>query len=474
MTARAGIVSYGTYVPYHRLRRAAILEAHGQAGTATGSRAVASFDEDTTSMGVEAGRAALRAGPGVGPRALYFATTAPAYADKTNATAVHAALGLAQDTFAVDVAGAVRCGIGALRAAADGARPSLAVLSDMRTGLPGGQDELSGGDAAAAFLLASPTEAPVVAELVGVGCATGEFLDRWRLPGEPASRRWEERFGQMIYLPLAQSAIESALKSAGITPNQVDYVGVTGTHARAVSVLASQLATTSALVDDHQLTVGGTGTAHPGLVLATALDTVQPGMTIVLVSLADGADVLVWRTTDALIDLRSRRTTTVHRQVEAATGELTYLRYLSWRGFVRGERPRRPDPQAPAAPPSHRSVDWKFALDGTRCTSCGTRHLPAERVCAHCRAIDQMAPERFAELPGTIATFTLDRLVFSENPPVVVGVVDFDGGGRYRCELTDVDPSAVAISDRVEMTFRRLYTAGGIHNYFWKARPARG
>ena len=21
------------------------------------------------------------------------------------------------------------------------------------------------------------------------------------------------------------------------------------------------------------------------------------------------------------------------------------------------------------------------------------------------------------------------------------------------------------------MTFRRLYTSGGIHNYFWKARP---
>jgi hypothetical protein len=24
------------------------------------------------------------------------------------------------------------------------------------------------------------------------------------------------------------------------------------------------------------------------------------------------------------------------------------------------------------------------------------------------------------------------------------------------------------------MTFRRLSTADGIHNYFWKARPARG
>jgi uncharacterized OB-fold protein len=52
-----------------------------------------------------------------------------------------------------------------------------------------------------------------------------------------------------------------------------------------------------------------------------------------------------------------------------------------------------------------------------------------------------------------------------------VVVVDFDGGGRFQCELTDVDPSTVAIGQRVEMTFRRLFTAEGVHNYFWKAKP---
>jgi uncharacterized OB-fold protein len=37
--------------------------------------------------------------------------------------------------------------------------------------------------------------------------------------------------------------------------------------------------------------------------------------------------------------------------------------------------------------------------------------------------------------------------------------------------MTDVDPDAVSVGTRVEMTFRRLYTAEGVHNYFWKARP---
>jgi uncharacterized OB-fold protein len=76
-----------------------------------------------------------------------------------------------------------------------------------------------------------------------------------------------------------------------------------------------------------------------------------------------------------------------------------------------------------------------------------------------------------AEAAGTIAAFTVDRLAYSPSPPVIFAVVDFDGGGRLPVELTDADEADIAVGQRVEMTFRRLSTAGGIHNYFWKARP---
>ena len=47
-----GITSYGSYVPYRRLKRAAIAQVLGiPAGK--GERAVASFDEDSVSMTVE-------------------------------------------------------------------------------------------------------------------------------------------------------------------------------------------------------------------------------------------------------------------------------------------------------------------------------------------------------------------------------------------------------------------------------------
>ena len=63
-----------------------------------------------------------------------------------------------------------------------------------------------------------------------------------------------------------------------------------------------------------------------------------------------------------------------------------------------------------------------------------------------------------ADVRGTVATYTVDHLAFSLSPPMVGAVIDFDGGGRYRGEMTDVDPEAVAVGTRVEMTFRRLYT----------------
>jgi uncharacterized OB-fold protein len=182
----------------------------------------------------------------------------------------------------------------------------------------------------------------------------------------------------------------------------------------------------------------------------------------------------LFRTTDALTEYTSGRTaSTLAEQIESGRPGLSYTSFLTWRGQLVREPPRRPDPEAPAAPASFRSEAWKLGFTGSRCTACGTRHLPPTRVCVHCRAVDQMVPERLADVPATVATFTVDRLAFSLSPPVVAAVVDFDGGGRFRCELTDVDPEAVAIGDRVEMTFRRLFTANGVHNYFWKARPVR-
>jgi hydroxymethylglutaryl-CoA synthase len=468
-----GILSYGAYVPYFRLPRATISAALGTP-PGGGERAVASYDEDATSMGVEAARIALRGGPeGVAPADVFFATADPPYLDKTNATAIHAALDLDSSVGAYDMVGSVRSGVAAMMAGFNAGAPALVVRADVRTGLAGGADERDGGDGAAAFLCGRDTDGPVIAEVIGGAAATGEFLDRWRIPGELGSHVWEERFGEHAYVPLAEQAWADALKGASLTPDAIDYLIVAGPQTRAVKRMARSMGTRpEAVVDDLSKTVGNTGAAHTGIMLADVLDRAEPGQVIAVLLLADGADVVLFRTTDAITS--NRATPPVAEQIANGRNDLAYDTYLTWRGHLHREPPRRPDPTPPSAPPAFRTEGWKFAFVGSKCRVCGTRNLPPARVCVSCHTADQMDREALADVQGTIATFTVDRLAFTLSPPVVVVVIDFDGGGRFQCELTDVDPDTVAIGNRVEMTFRRIMTAAGVHNYFWKARPVRG
>ena len=434
MSDTTGILAYGAHVPYRRLDRSSITSVMGRGG-GRGHRSVASFDEDTSTMGVAAARRALAATPAT-PEALWFSTVAPAYTDKTNATLVHAALRLAPGVAALDFGGAARSAVGALRTACEGGRPTLVVSSDIRVGLPTGPEETTGGDAAAAVLCGSAADGPLLAGYLGGATVTEEFTERWRSPGDAHSRTWEDRFAEQVYRPLVDRAWAEALGRTGLTAADVDLAVVTGLHARATGKTAGSLGV--AVADDLSGTVGNTGAAHPALALAAALDT------------ADAVGQI------------------------AARADLAYPTYLAWRGLLEVQPPNRPEPNRPSASAAHRRTDWKHGFVGSTDASTGITHLPPSRVGIDGGTVDDMAPTPMADARGTIVTFTIDRLAYSPSPPVVFAVVDFDGGGRMPVELTDVDPDEVSIGGRVEMTFRRLFTADGLHNYFWKARPVRG
>ncbi len=469
-----GIVSTAGYVPYRRLQRSAVAQVFGGGG-GKGSRAVASHDEDTTSMGVEAARLALRAAPAAAPESLWFATATPAYLDKTNASAIHAALRQPAEVPAYDFGGALRSGAGALRSAlgAPGSGTTLVVLSDLRDGLPTSADEAAGGDAAAAFVIADDAPGtPVVAEYLGGASVTDEFLDRWRTPGERRSKTWEERFGETRYVPLGEQAWATALKAVGVTADQVDKVVVTGMHGRAAKALGRKLGVgDGVLADDLSASVGQSGSAHVGLMIASLLEQAVPDQVFAVVALADGADVLVFRTTEALASWSPVES--VADQV-AAGADLPYGKFLSWRGMVTTEPPRRPEPQRVSSSAAWRNEEWKYGFVGSQDRESGAVHLPPSRISMKGGAVDDMEPIGRADAVATIATYTIDRLAYSPSPPIVFAILDFDGGGRFPVELTDVDPDSVDIGDRVTMTFRKLYTADGIHDYFWKAKPLRG
>lgn len=444
-----GLLGYAAYLPSYRL---------APDSGVRGRRVVASFDEDATTMAVAAASAIANVHAAT---QVLFATTTPPYLDKTNATAVAAALHLEPTVFAADLMGSGRSTVAGIRSALNGG--GLVVAADVRVGKPGSADERLGGDGAAALLFG---EGDVVAEVLACESVSTEFLDRWRLPTNTTGEQWEERFGYERYADLIQETMRRALAQAGI--DRADHVGIASPNSAVVKRANSLVAGT------HSTSVspiGFAGAADAALVLADILDRAKPDETILLISAVDGCDVLVLRTTPALSSGRQVRS--VASQLETGI-PVPYTTYLSWRGLLDRELPRRPEPDRPAGPPASRGAEWKFGFTGSRCLACGFVHLPPLRVCRSCGAQDQMEPQPATQLTATVATFTVDRLAFSPSPPVVDVVVDFDGGGRCALEVADANAESVAVGSRVSLSFRTLFTAGNVHNYFWKARLLAG
>jgi 3-hydroxy-3-methylglutaryl CoA synthase/uncharacterized OB-fold protein len=452
-----GIESYAVYLPVPRLDRADVARVLG--GRGKGERPVASYDEDATTMGVAAARAALRGSSGAG--SLWFATTRPAYLEKSNAATVAAASGLPEEVAAYDLSGALRGGAGALRAGLS-AGDAVVVASDVRYGLPGSADEAEGADAAAALVVGPDP----VAELIGTAALTSEFLDRWRVPGEVRTRTWEERFGVEAYVPLVERVVDEALGRCDLKREQVDHIVISTPHGRARTTARRAFdAARFAAVDAAGLGYAGAADLAVGLVYA--FDAASPGDVVLAVTAADGADAFVFRMTGKHVQ---------GARVSAPPGQpVSYGDFLNWRGLLPREPARRPDVKPPVPPAARRTAAWKFGFVAAQCGSCGYRNLPPRQVCLRCSATEGFEPVSMVDVPGRIATFTDDWLSESVQLPARVVAVDFDGGGRFECEMTDAVGRDLAIGDRVTPTFRLAsVAANGVRNYVWKVRPHLG
>ena len=74
------------------------------------------------------------------------------------------------------------------------------------------------------------------------------------------------------------------------------------------------------------------------------------------------------------------------------------------------------------------------------------------RICVQCQSKDEFEEYRFSDKKATLFTYAIDHLQPTKNPPGLNGVIDFEGGGRLICELTDYDLKKVEIGMPVEMS----------------------
>jgi len=467
----AGIISFSAYVPLSRMGK----ETAGWA--ARNERAIASFDEDSLTMAVTAAMDCITDADRKEIDGVYFTSTTPPYEEKQAAAMLSTIVDLRNDIFCADIANSLRGGTIALRAGLDAikagsANKVLITGADMRIPQPRSGSDTILGDGSAALVLGN---SGVVAEIEDNYSLSHEIQDVWRLDKDDYVRSWEDRFvfdkGYMTAMP---RAISSFLAKSGAEPKDFTKAVLYAPDARR----HREMARTTGFDSESQVqeplfdTVGNTGTAYVLMMLVAALENANPGDRILVASYGDGADVFSLRVTEEIKNLKNRKSLEDYLGTKRLLP--TYETYLKWRGLLDvAPQARRPGLRIPSASAMFREQNTDLRLYGVRCKNCGYNQYPAQRVCTKCSTKDQFEPLRFSDKKATINTFSLDYLGATPEPPTGVCMIDFEEGGRMMAMITDRVPEEVKVGMPVEMTFRKLYTAEGIHNYYWKCMPVR-
>jgi len=465
-----GITSIAAYVPIYRLRRDEIAGIWGTRSLG-GERTVAKHDEDGLTMAVAATLDCLKDGQQADR--LFFATTTSPYKEKQAATIIAAAVDLARETCTADYTDSLRAATIAMNSAIDAvqsgvARNVLIAAADCR--MARGKSELEQllGDGAATLTIGNSDG---IASIEGSYSLFSELLDVWRPEGEAFVRFWESRFAITVgYMDTMQKLISGIMEKYDLTPADFAKVVFYGPDHRSHANLAKRLGfdIKTQVQDTLFDSIGNTGAAAVPIMLVAALEEAKPGDRILLVSYGDGGDAFILRVTENIREIQERQKL---KELLLKKTYISYSKYLNWRDLMPMEEPRRPEPRTPSVTCLWRERRSVLAFYGNRCKQCGAVQYPPQRVCVNCQAKDYAEDYRLSDKQGRIFTYGIDYLTSSKDPPVVIAAVDFEGGGRIMCEVTDCKPDEAKIGLPVQMCFRKLGQRGGIYNYFWKARP---
>jgi len=472
----AGILSYGVYVPVWRISRDEIGKSLGRPSMG-GERSVASQDEDSLTMAVEAGLDCLA---GLDPKdidGLYFATVSSPFKEKQAASMIAAALDLKKDVYTFDITGSLRAGTLATKAAHDaieagGAKKILVIAADSRRAMPQSDIEQTSGDGAVALLLG---ESDGFAEIEDFSTTVNPILGTWKRDEDNYPKVFDARFDtQYGLLKDVPQAVNQLVKKCNIEMKDVSKFALYSPDARSHLNLARLLNidTKAQLQDSLFTTVGITGTAHCLLLLIAVIEVAKPEQRIICCSYGEGSDAFLVKATERGGE-RKRKVS--GGQYLTSNKKLGYGRFLSFKKEIDVGWPER---ERSSVVKYWRDADWLLPLYGMRCKECETLQYPISRTCMVCGQKDMYEKVKLAR-KGKIFSYTHDYLLGPGNlpadgiNPTTRAVVDLEDGCRLWLELTDNEVNEVNTGSVVELTFRLLHQKSDYRFYGWKGRPLK-
>jgi hydroxymethylglutaryl-CoA synthase len=475
-----GIKSYGAYLPKYLMPRELIAKAWDFPAV-PGTKAIASIDEDSLTMAVEAGLDCLS---GIDPKSidgLYFASTTQVYTEKDSASFIATVLDMRDDIITTDFTDSLKAGTTALARAIDTIKSNkdigsiLVIASDTREAEPATMWEFGFADGAAALLVSEGENLPIVID--DYYSISANVTGPWKRAKEDSFiRTFEAKMDNQFYTQSITRVMAEIMKRNNLNPEDVDvaayYYNNPRTHAR----ISKKMKFNQGVAQNGLFfQVGDLGTPMSFMLLISAMKRPKEEAKVILAGFGDGADAILMHVQDkkALRELSKNHMGIAGHQKSMKTLE-NYTVYIESKKLLEKDRYVRKS----SAVTLWRDTLTVYKMYGNKCKNCGTVQYPSTfRSCIVCRADDQMELVKLA-LKGTIFTYTLDHLVGGNYmaTPVPRCVIDLDGGGRVLLNMTEIEnpEENVKIGMEVELTFRKEHEGADFKNYYWKCRPIRG
>jgi len=314
----------------------------------------------------------------------------------------------------------------------------------------------------------------VIAEYLGGYATAIDFVDHYRGAEAKYDYNWEQRWiRDEGFSKIYPEVFKGVLNKTGVSVKDVTKMIFPCIFGRfQVNIAAAVGAKPEQLSDTLQANVGECGAAHPFVMLAKELETAKPGDVLMVAGIGQGACALLFRVTDRIIDMPRR--TGISGCLANRKEVDNYTKWLQYNGLIDTDLGARGDVDSRTGLSSlFRNRKMILGFVGGKCRECGTPQIPAKRICVKpgCGAVDSLEEYEFADKSARILTFTADNLAASLDPPVLYGMIQFEGGGRILIDFTDCSQDSVEVGVRMKMTFRKKYQDDkrGFSGYFWKA-----
>lgn len=323
---KVGIVGYGAYIPKFFIDPKEI----GVGAKALGlqKKALATWDEDSVTMAVEAGRMAIRRA-GIKAKelgAVYVGSESPPYAVNPMSTIVADVLGvgdLSEDSVsslqagsglasyrAVDLQFACKAATAGLQMAMGeiaGRHHNYALVigADKAQALPGDVLEWSAGAAAAALVVGKKQ---IIAQVLGSVSVTSDTPDFWRRAEQPYPKHAGRFSGEPAYFTHVVEASGQVMRRMKLAPKDFTYAVFHMPNGRFPWEAAKRLGFNKNQIEPFLTVyeVGNPYSASAMLGLAAVLEVLKPGEKVLVTAYGSGAgaDAMVIEGTSLLVGKR--------------------------------------------------------------------------------------------------------------------------------------------------------------------------